>query len=98
MDQVCGKASYQRPQLCITFGVDRRKIAAASGETDARKGITIRLPDGEAWWFSEYQIHVGKQTYFQVSASDVSRQWQFIDELEAQNNGYGAKPKAAPVH
>lgn len=85
MDQVCGKVHTNGRSFQEHVWEDRRKIAAASGETDARKGITIRLPDGEAWWFSEYQIHVGKQTYFQVSASDVSRQWQFIDELEAQN-------------
>lgn len=63
---------------------DRKNVIEMT-ELNGLKGVMLRLPEEGIWWFSQNEIHIGKKMYFQISASNISRQWELIDELAKRN-------------
>jgi len=45
----------------------------------------IILPDESAWQFIITELPVGKKTYIQLTATDISEQWKLTSELHRQN-------------
>ena len=48
--------------------------------------MVYRLPDGSVWMFTEQTIDIGKKHYEQISAADVTQQWNATSRLRRQNH------------
>jgi len=46
----------------------------------------IILPDGTAWQFSLTELPIGKKKYFQLTAIEISEQWNLTSQLHPQND------------
>ena len=53
-------------------------------ELDGR--MVYRLPDRSVWMFAENVIHIKRRTYYQISAADVTGQWDAAERLREQND------------
>lgn len=63
--------------------------------------IVYRLSDRRVWKFTTADLHLGRRTYVQLSASDVTDQWEMIQELQRQSESLkekGEKLKEAIVN
>ncbi|MGI6257631.1 MAG: sensor histidine kinase [Anaerovoracaceae bacterium] len=48
--------------------------------------VVYRLPDGRVWLFTKTDLIYGTKTYVQLTASDVTKQWEMIQELNRQRD------------
>ena len=48
--------------------------------------MVYRLPDKSVWMFSRYEMEIRKKKYYQISASDITQQWDATIQLQSQNN------------
>ena len=46
----------------------------------------IILPDGTAWQFSINELTIGRKTYFQLTAIEISEMWNITTQLQPQND------------
>jgi len=46
----------------------------------------IILPDGTAWQFTITELPIGRKTYIQLTATDITEQWRLAAELQPQND------------
>ena len=53
-------------------------------ELDGR--MVYRLPDRSVWMFAENVIHIKRKAYYQISAADVTEQWDAAETLRSQND------------
>lgn len=44
-----------------------------------------RLPDGMVWQFARTPLAAGRHCYTQLSAADITRQWQITEMLHCEN-------------
>jgi len=43
------------------------------------------LPDSSAWMFTQAELRIGRKTYLQLTASDVTDQWALTSQMQRQN-------------
>lgn len=53
-------------------------------ELDGR--MVIRLPGGAVWMFTDSAMPIGKKSYHQITAADVSEEWEATLQLRRQNS------------
>ncbi|MCL2300886.1 MAG: hypothetical protein FWC27_12160 [Firmicutes bacterium] len=50
-----------------------------------------RLPDGSSWQFTKTEIRIGKKTYVQLTAADITERWALTEQLRRQNGQLAQK-------
>jgi len=50
-----------------------------------------QLPDGTAWMFTRTQLRIGKKTYVQLTAADITERWELTARLRRQNDQLARK-------
>lgn len=56
--------------------------------------FVYELPDQSIWRFWRDELTIGRKRYYQLSAADITREWQLTTELERQKEKLGEQKEA----
>ena len=54
-------------------------------KTEFEGQVVCLLPDHTAWKFTRTELHVGRRTYIQLTAADITERWELTARLQGQN-------------
>ena len=65
--------------------LERGQVRRGCEKVELDRHMVYRLPDGSAWMFTDSEILIKNKAYRQISATDVTGQWDTAVQLGRQN-------------
>ena len=60
-------------------------------KTEFEGKIVCLLPDHSAWMFTRTNLRIGRKTYLQLTAADITERWELTAQLQRQNGQLAQK-------
>jgi signal transduction histidine kinase len=89
-------AQMQRLMTAITGKVRRNlnqfyellaeRIEPGCEKREFEGRVVCLLPDSSAWMFNKTELLIGRKKYIQLTASDITQQWELTERLRRQND------------
>ena len=67
------------------FGEVQKRLSKEDSILHEEGKIVLSLSDNKHWHFWQDELTVGNRTFLQITATDITEQWQLLCELEEQN-------------
>ena len=84
MTEITGQVSRNGKKFFEMLSPD--KIDPRCRITQFESQNVIILPDSSAWMFTMTELPMGRKTYLQLTATDISERWKLTAELQDQNS------------